>query len=226
MAIDGTVRVPDAPPPVGPDTDGFYEVLAGAGRPVPGQGREVLARLRSAAQLVDEAPAALTQLGEDELTDLAGVLLRLQARAGQVATLAAADATERGTVDRSDAANTQQWVTGCAAISGVSVEPRDAKTMAVVAEACRDRRNQVVTAAVRDGSCTLTTARRVLEHTQRVAKLIPTASRQEIHGWFLQLDPAYGSRGVEELTRKLQAIYDPDTLEAEDAHLEDVESLT
>lgn len=88
------------------------------------------------------------------------------------------------------------------------------------------RRNQVITAAVRDGCCTLSTARRVLQHTPRVVKIIPAASRQEIHGWFLQLDPAYGSRGVEALTRKLRALYDPDTLAAEDAHLDEVESLT
>lgn len=226
MSIDGTIRLPDAPAPAEGVTGGLYDVLAGDARPEPGRGPEVLAFLAEAATILDETPAVLTQLGEAELTDLMGVLLRLQARAGQVAALTAADATERGTVMASDAANTQQWITGCAASAGVSVEPRDAKTMTVVAQGSREQRNRVVASAVRDGACTLLTARRVVEQTGRVAKILPDLARDDIQAWFLQLDPAWGSRGVDELTRQLRARHEPDALEAEDAHLEEVETLT
>ena len=226
MSIDGTLRLPHTPAPTEGSSGGLYDVLTGAQRPEPGAGPALLQQCRDLGAALEKLPAALTQLGDEQLTDLMGVLMRVQARAGHVATLTAADATERGTVLASDAANTQQWVTGCATAAEVSLEPRDAKTMTVVAQGCREQRNHVVTAAVRDGACTLLTARRVLDHTGKVAKVLPTATREEIQSWFLQLDSAHGARGVDELTRALRARFGPEELEADDAHLEDVESLT
>ncbi|WP_158607741.1 HNH endonuclease signature motif containing protein, partial [Flexivirga caeni] len=56
--------------------------------------------------------------------------------------------------------------------------------------------------------------------------MLPTASRDELLGHFLQLDPALGSRGVSALTRMIIAQYAPDTLSAQDAKLEAVETLS
>ncbi|MBB2892643.1 DUF222 domain-containing protein [Flexivirga oryzae] len=182
--------------------------------------------MTATVQALDELPGVLEQLGDDQEADLVGVLLRLQARAGQVATVATANALDRGVLLTSDAANATQWVTGCAARAGTSIEPSAASTISVVAQACRDRRNHVIASAVRDGSCTLATARTALRQTAKVAEVLPTAAREDIQAWFLQLDPALGSRGVTELTRRIIANYAADKLSAEDAHLEKVESLT
>lgn len=225
MAIDSRVTLP-------PDFGLINTVTNSLGgparekRPAPGRGPELLAQLTAAAGVLDEVPGVLGQLGDQDLTGLLRVLMRLQARAGQVACISAADAADRGTVDQSDAANTTQWVTRCATDAGVSIEPAEATMIAAVAEACRDRRNHVIATAVSEGSCTLATARTALGQTKKVAAVIPTASREEIQGWFLQLDPSMGSRGVHQLTRRLLAIYAPDTLSAEDADLEAAESLT
>ncbi|WP_148043438.1 hypothetical protein [Flexivirga caeni] len=85
------------------------------------------------------------------------------------------------------------------------VEPRDVKTMAVVAQAYGDRRNAVVVDAVREGSCTVAVARAAVSNADKVAPVLPGASRDELLGHFLQLDPALGSRGVSALTRMIIA---------------------
>ncbi|MBB2894406.1 DUF222 domain-containing protein [Flexivirga oryzae] len=182
--------------------------------------------MTATVQALDELPGVLEQLGDDQEADLVGVLLRLQERAAQVATVATANALDRGVLLTSNAANATQWVTGCAARAGTSIEPSAATTISVVAQACRDRRNHVIASAVRDGSCTLATARTALRQTAKVAEVLPTAAREDIQAWFLQLDPGLGSRGVTELTRRIIAKYAADKLSAEDAHLEKVESLT
>ncbi|MBB2893850.1 hypothetical protein [Flexivirga oryzae] len=225
MAIDSPLHVPDHPAPVQPDTtipDGYDPKR----RPEPGLGPRLLDQVTATVQALDELPGVLEQLGDDQEADLVGVLLRLQARAGQVATLATANALDRGVLLTSDAANATQWVTGCATAAGTSIEPAAASTISVVAQACRDRRNHVIAAAVRDGSCTLGTARTALRQTAKVAEVLPAAAREDIQAWFLQLDPALGARGVTELTRRIIAKYDADKLSDEDAHLEQVESLT
>lgn len=225
MAIDAPLRLPDQSAPIQSDTNSWGD-LSPSERPAPGLGPQLLELVSAAATAIDQLPHALCQLGESQLTELMGVLLRLHARAGQVGALLVADADTRGAIAASDAANPTQWVQSCAAGAGVPVEPRDASLIANVAQACRDRRNQVATAAVRDGSCTLATARTVLQQTARVAEVLPTASRDDIQSWFLQLDPALGARGVHELTRRIIARYDPDKLSAQDARLEGAESLT
>ena len=225
MAIDAPLHLPGQPAPVRPDTtipDGYDPKW----RPEPGLGPRLLERVRAVVADLDELPGVLEQLGDNQEADLVGVLLRLQARAGQVATVATANALDRGVLLTSNAANATQWVTGCAARAGTSIEPSAATTISVVAQACRDRRNHVIAAAVRDGSCTLATARTALRQTAKVAEVLPTAAREDIQAWFLQLDPALGSRGVTELTRRIIANYAADKLSAEDAHLEQVESLT
>ncbi|WP_343036754.1 HNH endonuclease signature motif containing protein [Flexivirga aerilata] len=133
---------------------------------------------------------------------------------------------DRGTVAGSTAANTTQWVCRHAEASGVPIEPAEAKSIAVVAEECRERKNAVIAAAVRQGSCTVSTARAALSNADKVAPVIPTADRGEVLAWFLQLDPALGANGVQALTRKILATYATEALSAQDAKLEQVETLT
>ncbi|RNI21608.1 hypothetical protein [Flexivirga caeni] len=75
-----------------------------------------------------------------------------------MATVVVTEAHIRGEVNTSVSASAVQWITAHAAEAGTMVEPQDAKTMAVVAEAYGDRRNAVVAGAVREGSCTLAVA--------------------------------------------------------------------
>lgn len=225
MTIDSALRLPDNAGPLRPEANSFG-VLPPEARPAPGRGPELFDQLTAAASALDELPGALGQLGDTQLTELMGLLLRMQARAGQVATVTASYAAEWGEIDRSDAANTTGWVRACAAAAGTSIEPRDAATIAHVAEASRDRRNHVIASAMAEGSCTLATARTALRQTEKVAAVLPMPARDEIHSWFLQLDPSTGTRGVIELTRRILAIYDPDGLSRKDAKLENVESLT
>jgi hypothetical protein len=84
----------------------------------------------------------------------------------------------------------------------------------------------VIAAAVAQGSCTVSTARAALTHADKVAPVVPFADRGEVLSWFLQLDPGLGVRGVQALTRKILATYASEALSAQDAKLEQVETLT
>ncbi|MGN6414207.1 DUF222 domain-containing protein [Flexivirga sp.] len=190
----------------------------------PGRGPEVLSVLQAAAEVLDEVPGAVHQLGEDEEGDLVTALLRLQGRSAQLVTLVAADAAERGAVDRSDAATTAQWLG--AHVVDVPVEPKTVRTMAAVADACRARKNTVIGQALRDGSCSVESARTALTQADKVGPVIPTADRDEVLGWFLQVDSSLGCAGLTRLTREILARYAPDKLSDDDEKLEDTETLS
>ncbi|NNG38903.1 DUF222 domain-containing protein [Flexivirga sp. ID2601S] len=217
MSLDSAVPLPERP-----------EVPDGVSRvPVePGRGPEVLAQLQAVAALLDEVPEVVHQLGDRQLESLTQVVLRLHGRSAQVAAVVTADAVDRGTVAGSTAANTTQWVARHAAAAGVPVEPAEAKSIAVVAEACREPKNAVIAAAVAQGSCTVSTARAALTNADKVAPVVPSADRGEVLSWFLQLDPSLGVKGVQALTRKILATYASEALSAQDAKLEAVETLT
>ncbi|MGN6415728.1 hypothetical protein, partial [Flexivirga sp.] len=118
----------------------------------PGRGPELLAALHTMADLLDEVPGAVHQLGTEQEDELVSVLLRLHGRSAQVVTLVAADVVDRGVVSPSDAATTSQWITGHLTAQaahgqggGVPVEPRTIRAMAAVADACQHRKNTVIT---------------------------------------------------------------------------------
>ncbi|NNG38249.1 DUF222 domain-containing protein [Flexivirga sp. ID2601S] len=217
MSLDSAVPLPECP-----------GAPAGAALvPVePGRGQAALQELEALVAVVDELPALIHQLGDAQVESLTQVLLRLHGRSAQVAAVVTADAVDRGTVAGSTAANTTQWVCRHAEASGVPIEPGEAKSIAVVAEACRERKNAVIAAAVARGSCTVSTARAALTNADKVAPVIPSADRGEVLAWFLQLDPALGAKGVQALTRKILATYATEALSVQDAKLEQVETLT
>ncbi|WP_265446916.1 HNH endonuclease signature motif containing protein [Flexivirga meconopsidis] len=217
MSLDSALPLPERP-----DVP-----QSGARVPVePGRGPEVLAQLQAVAAIAGEVPGVLHQLGEGQLEALTETLLGLSGRFAQLATVATAEAVDRGTVASSTAANTTQWVCRHAAAAGVPVEPVEAKTIAVVAEACREPKNAVIVTAVRQGSCTVSTARAALANADKVEPVVPFADRGEVLSWFLQLDPSLGVKGVQALTRKILATYASEALSAQDAKLEQVETLT
>src|SRR5579875_1571134 len=212
--------------PEQPRQDDSFAGVDGLARPVPGRGPELAAQIHQLREVVGELPAVLAQLGDAALTAVMADLMFLHTRSVQVATLVTSDAVDRGMVAQSDAASTQQWVLGAAAAAGCVLEPREAHTIATVAEACRERRHEVLAAAVGDGACTLAVAKTALNAAKKVAPVLPDADRGEILGWYLQLDPALGTAGVDALTRKIVATYGPEKLSEDDANLEDTESLT
>lgn len=192
----------------------------------PGLGPELLDHILAGARALEQISAATHQLSEDQLAQLTAAAVRLNVRGAQVAAVATADAITRGTIAGSDAANTTQWITAQAAEAGVVVEPREVKTIAVIADACTERKNTVIASATARGGCTLAAARVALSNADKIRAVLPTADRDEILGWFLQLDPSLGARGAHALTRQLLARYDAEALSAEDAHLERVETLS
>ncbi|GAB3494249.1 HNH endonuclease signature motif containing protein [Flexivirga lutea] len=191
----------------------------------PGRGPEVLALLQAAAAVLDEVPGIVHQLGADQEDELVSVLLRMHGRSAQLTTVVTADAAERCAVTESDAPNTSQWLSAHAA-DGPPVEPRTLRAMATVADACRARRNTVLAGALREGSCSVDSARTALAQADKVAPVIPTADRDEILGWFLQVDPALGTTGLTQLTRRIIARFAPERLSHDDEKLEATEALT
>lgn len=221
MAVDSRMVLPERS-----KQNASADNVDGSGRVVPGRGPELAAQIHQLREAVSGLPAALAQLGDDALTEVMADLMFLHTRSAQVATWVTRDAVQRGTVAQSDAASTQQWVIGAATAAECVVEPREAHTIAVVAEACRERRNEVLAAAVRDGACTLAVAKTALNAAKKVAPVLPDADRGEILGWYLQLDPALGTSGVDALTRRILATYGPEKLSDEDERLEEGESLS
>ncbi|WP_446665620.1 DUF222 domain-containing protein [Flexivirga sp. B27] len=202
-----------------------HTVLEDAPPAAPGRGQEVLAILQAAAHVLDEVPGAVHQLGNEQEGELVTALLRLHGRSAQVTTLVTADAADRGAVRESDAATTAQWLGGHVG-DGVPVEPKSVRMMAAVADKCRDRKNTVIAAALRDGSCSVESARTALHQADKVAPVIPSADRDEVLGWFLQIDPCLGAAGLTLLTRRILARFAPEKLSKDDEKLERTESLS
>ncbi|MFC6704333.1 HNH endonuclease signature motif containing protein [Flexivirga alba] len=191
----------------------------------PGRGQEVLAVLQAAAEVIDEVPGALHQFGEDQEAELMSVLLRLQGRSSQVGAIVAADAVDRGVLVGSDAANASQWISG-RLTGGTRLEPKTIRVMASVADACQHRKNTVIGRALLKGSCSVESARTALLQADKVGPVIPTAERDEVLSWFLQVDPALGCDGLTKLTRAIIDRFAPEKLSEDDENLEGIESLS
>ncbi|MGN6412406.1 DUF222 domain-containing protein [Flexivirga sp.] len=83
-----------------------------------------------------------------------------------------------------------------------------------------------MTQALRQGSCSVESARTALTQADKVGPVIPTADRDEVLGWFLQIDPGLGCAGLTLLTRRIIARFAPDQLSLGDEKLERTETLT
>lgn len=219
MTVGDVIRVPVSPDPgVRDDSDRV--------RPDPGRGAAIHEILRAAASALDELPYATHQFADSQLAEVVETLMTLRVRSEQVAVMATEDARDRGAIASSTAVSTSGWVAERAAAAGHPVDPRDAHTIAVVAEACSERRNAVIARAVCVGSCTVSAARTALTQADKVAPVLPVASRDDVLAWYLQIDPALGAKGLTTLTRRILATYAADELERGDTKLEAAETLT
>ncbi|RNI25284.1 HNH endonuclease signature motif containing protein [Flexivirga caeni] len=240
MAIESRIELPDPP--------ARAEATETLPRAEPGRGYEVLELLPQLTAAADELPDLLHQFGTEQLSQVMRTALFLVGRMQQVATLITAEALIRGDVSRSDSANATRWVTGhvpafdepaeetglggdaeanSARAQRVPVEPATLRRIAAVAQECQHRKNDTVTAALRAGNCTVESARTTLAHADKVMPVLPGTEHDQVLAWYLSLDPSLGARGLTQLTRAaILAKFAPDQLDQEDAHLEDVETLT
>ena len=232
MTFDHAVRTPPMPAPDTPrgdTTSDDAQVAADASvtaRATPGRGPAVQQQLIAALAALGELPDVTHQLTDTALTDLVATLTAIRARAEHALTLATADATDRGTIHASPSASPTAWIIDQAAESGHPIEPRDAHTIAVVADACRERRNTVIRRAIHDGTCTLPAARTALTQSDRIAPVLPASTRDDVLAWYLSLDPALGTRAQHQLTRRILTRYAPERIDHDDARLEESETLT
>ncbi|WP_446665492.1 DUF222 domain-containing protein [Flexivirga sp. B27] len=186
----------------------------------------VIGQLTACVRALEDLPDMIDRLAPTDLAQLMSVLLRLRSRSEQLGTLVARQASERGDVRASDAANTTQWVGNCATEAGVPLDMRDAHTMGSVADACNGDTQRPVTDALLAGTCTPAVARTALTEFAKIEPIIPESSREKALGWYLALDPATGRRGQERLTRQILADNAEDELDKRDETLERTESLS
>lgn len=187
---------------------------------------EHLTQLRACMTMLDKLPEIIDQCSSDELADTMVSLLRLRSRSEQIATLVARLAAGVGDVRASDAANTTQWVAACADTAAAPLDVRDAHAIAYVADACQGENAGAVTDALRSGTCTPAVAKTALQESAKVEPIVPEADRDQVLGWFLDLDPASGAHGRGILTRQILAKYAPEELDKSDSTLERTESLS
>lgn len=107
------------------------------------------------------------------------------------------------------------------------LEPSHAARIAKVATACREPRNHVMEDALASGVVGLPACKAALDAAEKVMPVLPTATRDDVFGWFLALPAGSGARAVRELTRRVIATYaDERHLEDTDDRLQRVESIT
>ncbi|MBO1754734.1 HNH endonuclease signature motif containing protein [Allobranchiibius sp. CTAmp26] len=173
----------------------------------PGTGSRLLGLLREFATCLDDWPGALCQLGEADLGEVVGGMLRVSSRAENVAALATTDALGRGTVANSTATGAPAWVARQAAGS----DPTVVRRVGSVGGECADPRNTVVVDALAAGTTSVPVAAVALREVPRIGRQLPTVDRDELLGRYLSLS-AYGPRALRELSTRIVGQYAPEQL--------------
>ncbi|UIJ34970.1 HNH endonuclease signature motif containing protein [Allobranchiibius sp. GilTou73] len=186
----------------------------------PGTGNRLMALLGEFAAGLEEWPDALWQLDEAALGEVVGSMLRITARAENVAALATADALGRGTVANSTATGAPAWV----ARQATGVDPAVVRRVGVVGVDCADPRNQVVVDALADGSASVPVATAALRQVPLILPQLPTADRDDLLGRYLSLSD-YGARTLRELTTRILGEYAPQQLVRDEERQQDCESV-
>lgn len=166
------------------------------------EAREVVERFDSRMRSISAATASMTglhevlfQAGSD---DLAAAMESLDAMAAQLdaaRVMVTAEAAGRGVISASTAASVTQWV----GQHGRHLEPGEAHRVATVAAAVQEPRNGLLAASVREGKVSTRCAAVTLREVDKIAPLVPDASREEALGWFLQVGHEAGSRELAQL---------------------------
>ncbi|NHN54997.1 DUF222 domain-containing protein [Calidifontibacter sp. DB0510] len=139
--------------------------------------------------------------------------------AEQAAVALSREAMERGLIARSTSAGAAQWLMGLTGPAGdidaaasdqppvPGLEPADARRIAFLAAETRSAENAVIADALQDGRISGAAARTAIEQVDAVVAVLPGATREQVFGYFLQLPPGSGTRGIRELTRRLVATF-------------------
>ncbi|MBO1766003.1 HNH endonuclease signature motif containing protein [Allobranchiibius sp. GilTou38] len=179
-----------------------------------------MALLGEFAAGLEEWPDALWQLDEAALGEVVGSMLRITARAENVAALATADALSRGTVANSTATGAPAWV----ARQATGVDPTVVRRVGVVGVDCADPRNQVVVDSLADGSASVPVAAAALRQVPLILPQLPTADRDDLLGRYLSLSD-YGARTLRELTTRILGQYAPQQLVRDEERQQECESV-
>ncbi len=127
---------------------------------------------------------------------------------------------------------------GCASGSNGSVpalggfEPAHAARIANLAAAVRSPSNHVLAAAVASCAVNTTVAKTALDHVDRFVAVLPAAAegrppvRDQVFGYFLLLPPGSGAAAVRELTKRVIAAFDAETLDRSEDTARRHESVT
>ncbi|MBO1765223.1 HNH endonuclease signature motif containing protein [Allobranchiibius sp. GilTou38] len=186
----------------------------------PGTGARLMALLGDFSSALEEWPGALWQLDEAALGEVVGGMLRITARAENVAALATADALTRGTVANSTATGAPAWV----ARQATGVEPTVVRRVGRVGMDCADPRNQVVADALADGSASVPVADVALREVPRILPQLPDADRDGLLGRYLSLSD-HGSRTLRQLSTRILGEYAPERLVRDEERQQDCESV-
>lgn len=107
------------------------------------------------------------------------------------------------------------------------IEPAHAHRIAKVASACRERRNELVSQALRAGAVSVDCVHAALKQVDEVMPLLPRSTREKVLGSYLALPSDAGVRAVRELTKRVIATYaTEESLDEADERLDAVESVT
>lgn len=104
----------------------------------------------------------------------------------------------------------QRWSLG-------GVESAHAVRIARLAVACQNPDNRVLGEALLTGAVNTTIASTALANVPKICDVLPTATRDEIFGWFVQLPSGSGAKMVRELTRGIINRYCEDDEMLDDA---------
>ncbi|HET8599477.1 MAG TPA: hypothetical protein VFL99_04060, partial [Segeticoccus sp.] len=167
------------------------------------------AAVSAAVELLSGVEGVLWQGGTEELTALMDDLGVLVARADAARVAVAAEAQTRGVVAESTAASTAQWV----AAHSPHPDTTEGHRIARLAAASTKADNQTLTRALRAGQVSLACADKALKEAQKVAPLVPTASRAEVLGWFLDVAQSGGRKEMDRLSTWVIGRFGGDQLE-------------
>jgi hypothetical protein len=178
--------------------------------------------LAAVREQVATVPARLPREASDGLVEVASALdaLEVQLQAARVALVC--EVETRGVVAESSTTNASDWLM----LHSLHLEPAEAARTAEVARACREARNQVLSAAVCDGSVTVRKAATCLRQLRQVEHRLDPTKREQALASLTQMARSGYDRHVRCVGRRLMALVGADrALEHDEVALRRLSSL-
>lgn len=197
------------------------------------------AAVRAALDALPALSHGAALLDGAELTASVRDLLHLMTGAEAVVIALTTEALSRGLIQESTAADGTQWLgrlargessesvadkdelseaSAAQRLGSPGIAPSHARRLARLAEAGRLPRHRLLTEAVTHAVVTTGVAATALQNVDKIAAVLPAATHDDIHGWFLELAPGTGAAGVRALTAEVVHRY------GDESHLDDLET--